>query len=155
VTGVSTILARLLNHYGLEDRILECSLRHHWKGIVGKGIASHTIPIQIQSRRLHLWVDSSTWANQLNRLKPLLLKKMNTHFSNRIFKDIIIKTGQPPLIPPDPPQPVKDHDPKPLPQDRDPGPDLKFLIQEYLKPVGDHHLKEVLQRVMIKSLTCE
>ena len=155
MTGVSAILARLLKHYGLEDRILECSLRHHWKGIVGEGIASHTIPTRIQSRSLHLWVDSSTWADQLNHLKPLLLKKINAHFSNRIFRDMIIKTGQPPLIPPDPPYLVKDHDQTPLPQDRDPGPDLKLLIQEYLKSVGDQKLKEVLQRVMIKSLTCE
>jgi hypothetical protein len=98
-------------------------------------------------------VDSAAWADQLNHLKPFLLKKINAHFTNPIFRAMIIKTGQPPLIPPVPPQWIKDPDPKPSAQDCGPKPDLELLIQGYLQSVGDQKLKEVLHRVMIKSLT--
>jgi hypothetical protein len=155
MTGVAAILAKLLKHYGLEGCVLECSLRRHWKNIVGEAISSHTVPIRIESRRLHLWVDSFSWADQLNHLKPLLLEKINTCFSTRIFKDILIKTGPPPLVPPDPPQPVKDADPRPSTEDVALRSALEPFLQEYLKSVGDQKLKEVLERVMIKSLTCE
>ena len=155
MTGIAAILARLLKHYGLEDRVLECSLRRHWKTVAGEAISSHTIPTRIESRRLHLWVDSLSWADQLNHLKPLLLEKINASFSTRNFKDIFIKTGPPPLIPSDPSQLVKDPDPHPSAGDSTLRSELEPFLQEYLKSVCDQKLKEVLERVMVKSLTCE
>lgn len=154
MTGVSGILSRLIKNYGLETTLLEYSLRLRWKGIVGEGIAAHTLPARIQQRRLHLWVDSTIWLDQLNRLKPLLLQKINAHLNQQVFNNIILQSGQPPeplALLPEADQ-VLDHPSPPIPLE--PSPDLDLCIQEYLKPVGDPALKEVLRRVMIKSLRC-
>lgn len=155
--GVSGILARLIKSYGLEDKLLEYSLRRQWNGIVGEGIAAHTIPAKIQYHRLYLWVDSLIWVHQLTLLKPMLLQKINAYCNRHIFKDIILKTGHPPMTLPDPPQPDPStwggSDQNPVSPHCDLTPDLELCINEYLRPLGDQKLKEVLRRVMIKSLT--
>ncbi len=153
MTGVSGILSRLIRNYGLETRLLEYNLRHRWKEIVGAGIAAHTIPARIQQRRLYLWVDSTNWLDQLTLLKPILIQKINSHLNQQFFKSIILQPGQPPeprVLFPEEDQ-VSDH---PFtPTAAEPSPDLELCIQEYLKPVWDPSLKEVLRRVMIRSLT--
>lgn len=138
--------------YGLETRLLEYNLRRQWKGIVGEAIAAHTLPAGIQQRRLYLWVDGTNWLDQLTLLKPILLKKINAHLNQELFKSIILKPGQPPKpldLLPEADQ-ILDH---PFaPASLEPSPDLELCIQEYLKPVLDPSLKEVLRRTMIKSL---
>ena len=151
--GISNILARLIKSYGLETRVLEYSLRLRWKHIVGERIAAHTMISRIQYRRLYLWVDSPVWVNQLTLLKPELLQKINGHLRNPVFKDIILRGGHPPLTPSDPPQADQPSDRKCLASPQDPSPELELCIQEYLKPLEDSGLKEVLRRVMIKSFT--
>lgn len=142
-----------MRNYGLETKLLEYNLRRRWRGIVGTGIAAHTIPLRIQQHRLYVWVDSTNWLDQLIPLKPILLEKINAHLNQQFFKSIILKPGQPP-------EPlnlfseadqVLDHPFAPTPLE--PSPDLELCIQEYLKPVWDPSLKEVLRRVMIKTLT--
>jgi len=153
VIGVSRILSKLIKNYGLETRVLEYSLRLRWKQIVGERIAAHTVISRIQHRRLYLWVDSPVWVNQLTLLKPELLQKINGHLRNPVFKDIILRGGHPPLTASDPPQADQASDRTRLASSQDPSPELELCIQEYLKPLEDSGLKEVLRRVMIKSFT--
>jgi hypothetical protein len=142
-----------MKSYGLEPRLLEYNLRRQWKGIVGAGIAAHTIPVRIQQRRLYLWVDSINWLDQLTLLKPVLLKKINAHLNQQFLKGIILQPGQLPEPLGTFPEAVQVLDHPYTPKDIAPSPDLELCIQEYLKPVWDPSLKEVLRRVMIKSLT--
>jgi hypothetical protein len=150
---VSGILSRLIRSYGLETKLLEYNLRRQWKGIVGAGIAEHTIPARIQQRRLYLWVDSTNWLGQLTLLKPILIQKINSHLNQQFFKGIILQQGQPPgpfvLCP----EEDRASDRPFLSAAAEPSHDLELCIQEYLKPVWDPSLKEVLRRVMIKTLT--
>lgn len=153
--GIGGILNRLMTRYGLETKLLESRLRDQWRGIVGEGIAAHTIPVRIRYPRLCLWVDSPAWADQLRGLKSLILKKVNERFnSNRPFKDMTFETGSPPLIHLETPQTTHINvRPGPLRQSVELTPDLKCLIEESLKSVGDAQLRQVLRRVMMKDLT--
>jgi hypothetical protein len=153
LTGLPGILSRLIRTYGLETGLLEYNLRCRWKEIVGAGIAAHTIPVRIEQRRLYLWVDSANWLDQLLPLKPVLLQKINAHLNQQVLKSIILKPGQPPEPIHLPPDRVRVSDRPAVPPPLEPSPDLELCIQEYLKPVGDPPLKEILRRVMIKALT--
>jgi hypothetical protein len=120
---------------------------------VGAVIAAHTIPARIQQRRLYLWVDSTNWFDQLALLKPVLIQKINSHLNQQFFKNIILQPGQPPEPYVLCPEEDRVSDRPFTPTVAELSPDLELCIQEYLKPVWDPSLKEVLRRLMIKSLT--
>ena len=88
------ILSGLAKRLGLETRLLELRLQHHWHDIIGEPIASHTWPIQIRFKKLYLVVPNSVWLHQLTFLKPTLLAKLRDTVGTELFGEIVLRVGE-------------------------------------------------------------
>ncbi|MEK9672796.1 MAG: DciA family protein [Rhodospirillaceae bacterium] len=69
----------------------------HWREIAGDLLARHTLPDRITYPRgqrsgglLHLQVDNSAVATEVQHLTPLIVEKINTYFGYGAVKDIHI-----------------------------------------------------------------
>ncbi len=93
----ATILSGLAKRLGLQSRLVELRLQHHWHDIVGEPIASHTWPAQIRFKKLYLIVQNSVWLQQLTFLKPALLTTVNADAKTEFITDIVFRVGE---IPP-------------------------------------------------------
>lgn len=89
-----TILSGLAKRLGLEPRLLEFRLQHHWHEIVGEPIAAHTWPVQIRFKKLYLIVRNSVWLQQLTFLKPTLLAKLNEEAGTEFVSEIVLRVGE-------------------------------------------------------------
>jgi predicted nucleic acid-binding Zn ribbon protein len=89
-----TILSGLAKRLGLETRLLELRLQHHWPDIIGEPIASHTWPAQIRFKKLYLVVHNSVWLQQLTFLKPTLLAKLRDAAGPELIGEIVLRVGE-------------------------------------------------------------
>ncbi|HSG06649.1 MAG TPA: DUF721 domain-containing protein [Nitrospiria bacterium] len=93
--SIQNILKGLIKDYGMEGHMAEHRLRAEWPDLVGKAVALHSRPGQIRFHKLYLSVDSPGWMQELNFLKPALLKKVNDALvrnqSGFTVKEIILK----------------------------------------------------------------
>lgn len=76
------------------------SIVTEWPNIAGNTLASHTAPDKISYRPnersegvLHLRIDSSALALELQHLEPQLIERINTHFGYRAVASIRIIQG--------------------------------------------------------------
>lgn len=88
------ILSGLAKRLGLETRLLELRLQHHWHDIIGEPIASHTWPTQIRFKKLYLVVHNSVWLQQLTFLKPTLLAKLRDAAGTELIGEIVLRVGE-------------------------------------------------------------
>jgi predicted nucleic acid-binding Zn ribbon protein len=88
------ILSGLAKRLGLETRLLELRLQHHWHDIIGEPIASHTWPAQIRFKKLYLVVHNSVWLQQLTFLKPTLLAKVRDAAGTELIGEIVLRVGE-------------------------------------------------------------
>ncbi len=79
---------------GLESKRQEFSLQERWDEIVGEPISSHTTPDTIRFGTLHILVDNSAWLQQLNFLKPELMRKVESFLGQGVLKDIALRLGR-------------------------------------------------------------
>ncbi|HEY5627196.1 MAG TPA: DUF721 domain-containing protein [Nitrospira sp.] len=110
IDSFGSILTGLAKRLGIESRLFELRLQHHWDMIVGDPIAAHTCPDQIRFKKLYLIVRSSIWMQQLTFLKPSLIAKLNEQAGTELITDIAFRVGEIPLrnqqTMPAPPQPA-------------------------------------------------
>lgn len=95
------ILSGLAKRLGLESHLIEMRLQQQWRDIVGEPIGSHTWPAQLRSKKLYLIVPNSVWLQQLTFLKPTLLAKLNESAGTELVKDIVLRMGELPSLPPE------------------------------------------------------
>ncbi len=88
------ILSGLAKRLGLETRLLELRLQHHWHELIGEPIASHTWPSQIRFKKLYLVVQNSVWLQQLTFLKPSLLAKLCEAAGTDLIGEIVLRVGE-------------------------------------------------------------
>jgi hypothetical protein len=88
------VLSGLAKRLGLESRLIELRLQHHWHEIVGEPMASHTWPAQIRFKKLYLIVRNSVWLQQLTFLKPTLLTKLQTASGAASITDLAFRVGE-------------------------------------------------------------
>lgn len=77
----------------LNQRLLESRAMALWPDIVGDVTAGKTRPLHVNRGTLVVLVASSAWANQLNLLKPRLLKSIEARVGAGVIHDLRWKTG--------------------------------------------------------------
>jgi len=76
--AVGDVLASVLKHAGLTDRVAQASVIPEWPTLVGAQIAAVTEPVSIQQDgTLVVLVRTNAWMNELSLLEPELLKSLN------------------------------------------------------------------------------
>ena len=75
---VGDVLASVLQHAGLTDRVAQAGVFPEWPRLVGGQIASVTEPVALQQDgTLVVMVTTHAWMQELTLLEPELLKSIN------------------------------------------------------------------------------
>jgi predicted nucleic acid-binding Zn ribbon protein len=93
---IGSILETTLKGLEVDGQIRAYSLWGAWKEIVGEPIAQQAQPQAIRNGILFVTVSHSTWVQQLQFLKTMLLDKINTYFGEPLIKDMRFRLGKTP-----------------------------------------------------------
>lgn len=88
---VSTIFNHLVKSEGWELEIAQAAILNNWHEIVGVNTASHTRIAGIENSTLIVICDSTAWATELRRLKPIFIKKLAEKYPEAKIFDIKIE----------------------------------------------------------------
>lgn len=93
------LLEKLLQNYGLDKRLQQYRALLIWDEVVGPQIAARARPSKIRGSILEVCVDQPAWMQQLQLMKPQILKKLNDQLGEGEIKEIFLKKGKiPPRI---------------------------------------------------------
>ncbi len=74
---LSDILTTTVRHWKPEPKALLGALQHHWEQIVGKNLARQTHPLWVHQGLLLIGVDNPAWANELQMMQEMIVKKID------------------------------------------------------------------------------
>ncbi len=93
--SVSELLKKLLGDKGLDERLPRYQAWLVWDKIVGEQIAKRARPLRIREKILEVRVDHPVWMQQLQMLKPQILKKLHEQLPDCDIEDIYLRRGTP------------------------------------------------------------
>ena len=141
--SLSSILHQITQQYGLHSRLQVLKFQENWEPIVGKNMAKHTFPLNLQFHKLTLLVDNPAWTQQLHFLQPKILKLLRHFTPNIEISEIRFKVG--PLPKQESPLQKEETVPSPISADE------KNYIEESLQPIQNPEMKESLRRLMFRA----
>lgn len=146
--SIQSILHKTLQGLEIDLPLKAYSIWGGWEEIVGETIALQARPRVIRNHILFIDVSHSTWMQQLQFLKPVLLKKMNAFIGEPYLQDIRFGLGKiPPLS--RPPAAGPDWQQESL--------DEKTLkqIDELIQKIDEEEARRSLRAVLIKGAKLE
>lgn len=103
---VRRLLEGILRDKGMEGKLREFRTWLVWDQAVGPQIARNARPLRIRDGVLEVRVAHPVWMQQLQLMKPQLLKKLNERLEGARIRDLYFRRGkiteQPPAAPPSP-----------------------------------------------------
>lgn len=84
----TTIIPKTMKKLGLLNEYKKYHIFYSWGDIVGKDMAKHIFPQEINFGILYVYANSSVWANNFQYLKLDITEKINDFLGYRIIKDI-------------------------------------------------------------------
>ncbi|NIQ94399.1 MAG: DUF721 domain-containing protein [Desulfuromonadales bacterium] len=103
---VQRLLEGILKDKGMDGKLREFRTWLVWDQAVGPQIARNARPLRIRDGILELRVAHPVWMQQLQLMKPQLLKKLNERLEGARIRDLYFRRGkiaeQPPAEPPSP-----------------------------------------------------
>ena len=93
--AISTILSR----YFAKDPAAQKKLQQYglfaiWDSVVGERIAKHAQPARMMDTTLVIRVDHSAWMQELQLLKPDLLRQIHAHINPKLIRDIRLEISR-------------------------------------------------------------
>jgi hypothetical protein len=140
------LLDRLLQGWGLDERLRQYRALLLWNEVVGPQIAARTRPERIRDGILEVSVDQPVWMQQLQLLKPQLLGKLNAQLGEACLRDIFLKRGKVTA------QPAAATGPAPPAwRKMELSPAEKAGLQGILAGVADVELRRELESLLVKQ----
>ncbi len=94
VTAINDLLDKILAGKGLDKKLRQYRTWTIWDDVVGPQIARHAQPLRIRDSILEVRVENATWMQQLQLLKPKILKELNENLDGETLTDIFWKRGK-------------------------------------------------------------
>ena len=91
--SIGSLLKQVLDDQGMGDRLSRYQAWLVWDKIVGEQIARRARPLRLREGVLEVRVDNPVWMQQLQMLKPKILKKLNEELPNALIEDIYLRRG--------------------------------------------------------------
>jgi predicted nucleic acid-binding Zn ribbon protein len=92
--SIGTILDTLAARMGIKKQIKKANVLNDWAEIVGPKIAAETRAEHVRGVILFVNCSNPVWAQQLELLKPEIMKKVRAAVGPGIIMDIRFRTGQ-------------------------------------------------------------
>jgi len=141
--GIDALLETLLQQKGLTPQLQRYKAWLCWDVVVGPQIARHARPLRLRDTLLEVRVDQAVWMQQLQLLKPMIVKKLNQHLGNDVISDLFLKRGP---VPPQPPAPEPE---LPLPQLNS---NEQSRVDRLAAAIPDLELRHQLTQLIAKDL---
>jgi len=88
------LLPKLMQQFGLSERLKENEVIDAWKSIVGEFIAAHSSPVSLRAGVLFVRVLQPALHYQFEQIsKPEILRKLKQRFGGKIIRDIRFRLG--------------------------------------------------------------
>jgi len=91
---VDSILERALSKLNLGIKVKQYQIWEVWDSVVGEHIARQAQPHQVRNMILWITVSSSTWMQQLEFMKQLIIDRLNERIGEKVIKDIRFRIGE-------------------------------------------------------------
>ena len=91
---IGHILDLLFRKLGYDKKILEQKAMFLWHEVVGKHVAEHAQPTQIDNGRMSVVVSDVIWLTELNLLRMQYIAKINEELGANIVKEIDFRIGK-------------------------------------------------------------
>lgn len=93
--SISDILAKYFaKDPAARKKLQQYSLFAIWNEVVGARIAKHAQPERMMDTTLVVRVDNAVWMQELQMLKPDLLRKIHAHVAPSLIRDIRLEIGR-------------------------------------------------------------
>lgn len=101
---IGSLIEQILASKGLDKKLHQYRAWSVWDEVVGPQIAQHAQPLRIRESTLEVRVENPTWMQQLQLLKPKILKELNQRLGDSTLEDIFWKRGK--IEKPEEPEPA-------------------------------------------------
>ena len=103
LTSASSVLQVLLGNgkSPLADSFIRWKLWRYWEDIVGKAIASSSVPVEINRGRLVIWPRSSAQLQDLHYMSEAIKEKVNNFLGRKMVHSIRFTLDETRVPPPD------------------------------------------------------
>jgi predicted nucleic acid-binding Zn ribbon protein len=81
-------LDRLVDAYGLREKLDEQAIASLWDEIAGGMVAKHTVGLKLRRGKLYIKVDSAPLRQELTFLRESLRKTLNTRLGREVVETI-------------------------------------------------------------------
>ena len=81
----------ILKAAGASEEVAEAACIAAWKHIVGEGLSSHAVAMQLQSRKLVVVVEDNIWQRQLEQMRGPLLFRLNSVLGQTLVNSIELR----------------------------------------------------------------
>ena len=81
----------ILKAAGESEELTEAACIAAWKYIVGEGLSSHAVAMQLQDRKLVVVVEDSIWQRQLEQMRGQLLFRLNSVLGQTLVNSIELR----------------------------------------------------------------
>jgi predicted nucleic acid-binding Zn ribbon protein len=89
-TDIKKALARLVEAYGLTDRLQEVEVKKIWERTMGPFIIKHTRSVTFKDGKLTVFVNSSVIRAEMNMVKSSIMEKLNAELKKNVIRQIEI-----------------------------------------------------------------
>lgn len=144
---IDSILSSSLTAIGLDIRLREYTLKKTWDECVGRAVSKRSMPIRLIGSTLWCAVSSAPWMTELSFHKQSIIEKLNERLGKGAVKEIIFRPGK--VAEQHDPPPAEEKPPHVLTEDE------RRFIDATAEPVKDEKLKELIKRVIEKSMSVE
>ncbi len=89
-TNIKAALQQYLQRHGLQQKVDETRLIHHWPEVAGEFIARHTEQVQVRDTKLIIRVNSSVIKHQLLISRDTILQNVNRFMEREYVNDLVL-----------------------------------------------------------------
>jgi hypothetical protein len=143
IQKIDKILRKTLRKMDLDGKLEGYRIWSLWGDIVGEQIARRTKPERLRNRILFVTVSSSTWMQELQTMKPLLLERIQKSVKGEFIRDIRFSLGEVIPLPHDAPELTAEIELKEA--------EISAEMEGYLEQVKDNELKTLMRSIMRKQ----
>jgi hypothetical protein len=86
----SNIIVKMMEAYGLKDKLMEYRIKKFWKDEMGQQINNYTKNIYSNNRKVFIQLSSSSLRQELSYGKDKIKKMMNESFGEEYVEEIIL-----------------------------------------------------------------
>ena len=140
------LVDKLLKGFGLDERLHQYRALIIWEEVVGPQIAARTRPVRIREGVLEVNVDQPTWMQQLQFMKPKILKQLNAELGKATVKDLYLKRGKVNVRPEKPVEPPPAWRMVQLDESE------KQQVEELLVAIEDQELRNEMEKFLQKQM---